>query len=331
VKGAYYYSKYKAPLFDQPWINSPKSSINDNAFKLDVSLSSLLPGLALNYQYFDIGAGYYSNTAARRESDVLLTEGSESAWYGYAKSSIWLGGTAKDYQQAPSSVNCWGGGSTVCAGDSGAKASANGLVDNAFMDFDEAPNESVQGWKGHTFVAGYEFAKIAFGGEYSRISYNYNWQNYSATGPLSNFFNLNNNRKTDLFVLKAAYVVPVAGGIELTAKYKLVDDTNSGQNNNATDDRDTKDSGYTFSAANQLFGDLFGKVAYGRYTRDITKSGAKIENDKSVISLGFAYNLAGFETGLLAQWINGDGDPGETGTKVDIEQYRMKAFVKAIF
>jgi hypothetical protein len=80
-----------------------------------------------------------------------------------------------------------------------------------------------------------------------------------------------------------------------------------------------------------LFGDLFGKVAYGRYTRDITKSGGKIENDKSIFSLGFAYNLAGFETGLLAQWINGDGDPGETGTKVDIEQYRMKAFVKAIF
>ena len=41
VKGAYYYSKYKAPLFDQPWINSPKSSINDHAFKFDVSLSSL--------------------------------------------------------------------------------------------------------------------------------------------------------------------------------------------------------------------------------------------------------------------------------------------------
>ena len=86
------------------------------------------------------------------------------------------------------------------------------------MDFDEAPSESVQGWKGHTFVAGYEFAKIRFGGEYSRISYNYNWQNYSATGPLSNFFNLNNDRKTDLFVLKAGYVVPVAGGIELGCK-----------------------------------------------------------------------------------------------------------------
>jgi hypothetical protein len=125
--------------------------------------------------------------------------------------------------------------------------------------------------------------------------------------------------------------VPVAGGIELGFKYKLVDDTNSGQSNNATDDRDTKDSGYTLSAGNQLFGDLFGKVAYGRYTRDITKSGSKINNDKSIFSLGFAYNLAGFEAGLLAQWVNGTGDPGETGTQSDINQYRMKTFVKAIF
>jgi hypothetical protein len=330
LKGAYYRSEYKAPLFDQPWINSPKSSVSDHAFKLDLSLSQLAPGLTFNYQYFDIGAGYYSNTAARRETDVLLTEGSESAWYGWGN-SIWLGGAAKDYQQAPSSAKCFSSGGGVCRADSGLQAGANGLVDNAFTDFDEAPSESIQGWKGHTFVASYEVAKIAFGGEYSRIGYNYNWQNYSPTGALSNYFNLNNDRKTDLVVLKVGYVVPVAGGIELNAKYKMVDDSNKGQAANATDDRDTKDSGYTLSAANQLFGDLFGKIAYGRYTRDITKSGAKIENDKNITSLGFAYNLAGLEVGLLSQWIRGNGDPGETGTKVDINQYRMKAFLKAIF
>ena len=330
LKGAYYVSDHSAPLFDQPWINSPKSSVRDHAFKLDLSLSQLLPNLALNYQYFDVGAGYYSNTAARRETDVLLTEGSESAWYGWGQ-SIWLGGAAKDYQQSASSAKCFASGGGVCQADSGLQAGANGLVDNGFMDFDEAPSESVQGWKGHTFVASYEVAKISLAGEYSRIGYNYNWQNYSPTGPLSNYFNLNNDRSTDLFIFRAGYVVPVAGGIELSFKYKKVDDSNKGQAGNATDDRDTKDSGYTLSAGNQLFGDLFGKIAYGRYTRDITKSGAKIENDKSITSLGFAYNLAGFEAGLLAQWIKGDGDPGETGTRSDISQYRMKAFLKAIF
>jgi len=330
VKGAFYRSTYEAPLFDQPWINGPKSDIDDNAFKIDVAFTSLLPGLSLQYQYFNIGEGYFSNTAARRETDVLLTEGSESSWFKWGN-GLWLGGSYKDYQQAPSSAKCFSGGGGVCRSDSGLKEGANGLVDNDYIDFDEAPNESVQGWKGHTIVASYEIAGIGLAGEYSDIDYNYNWQNYSPTGPVSNFFNLNNDRKTKLFVFKAGYVAPVMGGIELGYKYKMVDDSNSGQAGNATDDRDTEDTGHTFSAANQLFGDLYGRISYGMYDREITKAGANIKNDKNITSISLAYNLAGFETGILAQWIKGDGDPRETGTLEKIDQYRMKAFVKAIF
>ncbi len=343
VKGAYYRSEYKTQqLFDQPWINSPKSSINDRAIKLDVSLSSLpVPGLSVNYQYFNIGAGYYSNTAARRETDVLLTEGSEAAWYAWGDESgdrrgkesgaIWLGGAARDYTQSPASPRCYSSGGGVCRTSSGLKSSANGLLDNSFIDFDEAPNESVQGWKGHTFLVSYEVAKIPLSVEYTRIGYNYNWQDYSPTGPLSHYFNLNNDRKTNLFVAKASYVLPVAGGVELGFKYKRVDDKNNGQISNAGDDRDTKDSGYTLSAGNQLFGDLYGSLSYGRYSRDITKSGSQINNDKKIGTVRLAYNLAGFETGVLAQWIRGTGDPFETNAQENFKQYRMKAFVKAIF
>jgi hypothetical protein len=109
-------------------------------------------------------------------------------------------------------------------------------------------------------------------------------------------------------------VVPVMGGIELGAKYKLVDDKNKGQQSNATDDRDTKDTGITLSAGNQLFNDLYGSISWGKYKRDITKSGAEINNDKNIWSLRLAYNLAGFETGVLSQWVKGDGDPDEAGT-----------------
>jgi hypothetical protein len=330
IKGAVYRSSYKAPLFDQPWINSPKSDVSGTAWKLDLGFNNLVPNLGLNAQVFNIGAGFYSNTASRRETDVLLTEGSEAAWYGWGQ-SIWLGGAAKDYQQAPSSAKCAVSGGGVCRSDSGLAAGANGLVDNAFVDFDEAPAESVQGWKGLTVQASYEIAKVSLGAEFTRLNYNYNWQGYSATGPLSNYFALNNDRKTNIAVFKAGYVVPVMGGIELGAKYKLVDDKNAGDVGNATDDRDTKDSGLTLSAGNQLFGDLYGAVSYGSYKRDITKAGAEIANKKNIWSLRLSYNLAGFETGLLSQWVKGDGDPEETGTPIDIRQYRMKAFVKAIF
>lgn len=330
LKGAVYRSTYKAPLFDQPWINSPKSDVNGTAWKFDVGLNSLVPNLGLNLQAFSVGAGYYSNTAARFESDVLLTEGSEAAWYRWGD-PVWSGGAARDFNQGPTSPLCQISGGGVCRSDSGLAAGANGLTNNENMDFDEAPSESVQGWKGLTAQVSYEVAKVALAGEFTRINYHYNWQGYSATGPLSNYYALNNDRKTNIAVFKVGYVVPVLGGIELGAKYKLVDDKNAGQATNATDDRDTKDSGLTLSAGNQLFGDLYGSVSFGQYKRDITKAGAEINNKKNIWSLRLAYNLAGFETGLLSQWVKGDGDPEETGTPIDIRQYRMKAFVKAIF
>ena len=67
LRASFYRSEFTGPLFDQPWINSPKSSISDNAYKLDVDFSALpVAGLTVNAQYFNIGAGYYSNAAARR-------------------------------------------------------------------------------------------------------------------------------------------------------------------------------------------------------------------------------------------------------------------------
>jgi len=331
LKGALYGSTYKAPLFDQPWINSPKSDVRGRAVKLDAAFASLpVSGLSVNYQYFDIGAGFYSNTASRREVDVLLTEGSEAAWHRWGQ-SLWLGGAAKDYQQAPSSAKCFVSGGGVCRSDSGLAPGANGLVDNDFMDFDEAPAESVQGWKGHTVLVNYEVAKIPMSLELTRVGYNYNWQGLSPTGALSNYFAASNDRRTDIGVFKIGYVVPVMGGIELGAKLKRVQDKNKFVLASAADDRETRDSGYTLTAGNQLFGDLYGAVSYGRYTRDIRTPGLNVDNEKSITGIRLAYNLAGFETGLLSQWVSGDGDPGETGTRSSIKQYRMKAFVKAIF
>lgn len=331
LKGALYGSTYKAPLFDQPWINSPKSDVRGKAIKLDAAFASLpVAGLSVNYQYFNIGAGFYSNTASRREADVLLTEGSEAAWHRWGQ-SIWHGGAAKDYQQAPSSAKCFVSGGGVCRSDSGLAPGANGLVDNAYMDFDEAPAESVQGWKGHTVLVNYEVAKIPMSLELTRIGYGYNRQNVLSTDALANFFAPNNDRRTSIGVFKIGYVVPVMGGIELGGKFKRVLDKNKFLISSAADDRETRDNGYTLTAGNQLFGDLYGALSYGRYTRDIRTPALNIDNEKSITGIRLSYNLAGFQTGLLSQWVSGDGDPGETGTRANIKQYRMKAFVQAIF
>ena len=66
-------------------------------------------------------------------------------------------------------------------------------------------------------------------------------------------------------------------------------------------------------------------------TGAISQPGYKFDNHKSIWSLKFNYSLAGFEAGLLAQWITGRGDPTRSGTQVDIDQYRLKATVQAVF
>ena len=324
MKGAYYRSSYiTTGVFDQPWINSPKSSIGDRAYKLDVDFSNLpVPGLSLNAQYFNIGAGYYSNAAARRESDVLLTEGSESAWYNYGQ-NIWLGGAAKDFQQSASTPK---GGVN--------KPSANGLTDNDFIDFDEAPAESVLGWKGFTLLANYEVFKTPMSLEFTTIGYNNNWQGYSPTGPLSNFYALNSDRKTNIIAFKASHVFPVLGGLETSVKVKRVIDKDKGDQSTlvaSSDDRETKDTGYTLAVGNQVFGDLYASLSYGKYKRDVKVGAVNFDNNKDIWSLRTSYNLSGLEIGALAQWIKGSGDPTQAGTEIDFKQYRLKAFVKAIF
>lgn len=328
VRGAFYRSSYKANLFDQPWIGNPKSSISDNAFLLGADIGALpVPGLSFNLQYFNIGEGYFSNTAARRESDVLITEGSEAAWYNWGQ-ALWLGGAAKDFQQVPTTPKNVPG-----------QPGANGLVDNDFIDFDEAPAESVVGWKGFTILTNYEIAPInvPLSFEYTKIDYDYNRSNYSPTGPTSNFFPLDADRATDIFVFRASKIWPVLGGLETGFKWKRVADEDDRTAVATTPAlvlgrRETTDNGYSFTVGNQLFSHLYGSVSWGTYKRDVQLGAATFDNKKDIISLRFLYNLAGFELGMLAQWIDGRGNPTQTPTgTVDIEQYRMKAFAKVIF
>jgi hypothetical protein len=76
LKAALYRSAYKAPLFDQRLDQQPEVRVNGTAYKIDVGLNNLLPGLGLNFQLFNIGAGYYSNTGGalreRRAADRRL-------------------------------------------------------------------------------------------------------------------------------------------------------------------------------------------------------------------------------------------------------------------
>jgi hypothetical protein len=311
LRGALYRSTFNlnSATAGASWGNTPMSSVSDKAIKLDLDWMTPLSGLSLNYQYFNIGAGYYSATAARRESDVLLTEGSEAAWYGWG-SAIWSGGATADYTQSASSRN---------------------VTDNGFIDFNESPAESAVGWKGHTFVGKFEAANTPMSLELTRIGYNNNWQSYPAAGPLA-MYAANQDRSTNVMAFKLNHNFNVLGGLDANFKLKKVDDRDRASKIISTDDRAVHDTGATASVGKQLSNDLYGTVSYGRYLRDITSGPNVFNNSKSIYSLKFAYNLPGYELGLLTQWIHGAGNPTETlGAGAKIQQYRLKAYSQVNF
>lgn len=311
LRGAYYRSTFDLTpaVFGPNWGNTPAASIDDKSIKLDLDWATPVDGLNLSYQYFNIGAGYYSATAARRESDVLLTEGSEAAWYSWGNAT-WSGGTTADYTQAATNRN---------------------VTDNGFMDFNESPAESAVGWKGHTFVGKFEAANTPMSLELTKIGYNNNWQNYSATGPLIMYAS-NQDRSTNIVAFKLNHNFDVMGGLDANFKLKRVADRDYVSTAIETDDRSVLDNGLTASLGNQLFGDLYGTLSYGRYIRDIKVGANSFNNSKSIYGVKFAYNLPGFELGMLTQWIRGNGNPNEAvGASVKIQQYRMKAYAQVNF
>lgn len=325
LRGAYYrsLSDPSAGSIGENWGNTPTGSISDKAIKLDADLTQTpVSGLSFNFQYFNIGAGYFSTAAARRESDVLLTEGSESAWYNWGN-ALWSGGATSDYTQGAASPK---GRPGVPNG------TQNGLTDNDYMDFNESPAESVVGWKGLTMVTKYDVANTPMSLEGSRIGYNNNWNGYSASGPLANVFTANHDRQTGIISFKLNHNFAVMGGVDTNFKYKRVADNDKVVTANSGDDREILDNSVSVSASNQLSSQLNATISAGRYIRDIKSSGNAYNNSKSIYGLKLAYNLPGFEVGMLTQFIQGNGNPTETAAgNVGIKQMRMKTYAQVNF
>jgi hypothetical protein len=318
LRGAAYYSDYYVNDTVATFSNLLGDDYNDTAYLVTADWSQTpLPGFGVMLQYFNIGAGYVTAMGARRESDVLLTEGSEAAWFGWGDSK-YIGGLANEMQQVPVTIR-----------------------DNDFADFDEPGAESAIGWKGYTALVKYEIVNTPMSFEATWIDYNQNWQDWGGKqvvfdvinfgGPTGPGFKEDTDRTTDIFAFKVSHVFPILGGVDTGLKWKRVADEDTADATTTADDRETLDNGYTVSVGNQLFGDLYGSLSYGRYARDITVGPGTFDANKDIFSVRLAYNLTGFEFGTLAQWIDGRGDPLLSGTGIGVEQYRLKAFAKVIF
>ncbi len=211
----------------------------DYSAKVNVDLNDPFGnGLSLFIEGFDIGSRYASMMAARRESDVLLTEGHDSAWAFPGPSNA--------------SYGIWGGNATRIGyggWDGNAQQVATINVDNEFTDFDEPMAETAIGWKGITIVPTYTSGAFEISGEYSYITYNTNWQAWGNwdrsitdtpypaaeldTGVGHNWRSAYapfQDKTTNIALLKGKYVFDVGKGIDLFWKVKWIGETDKRMN-----------------------------------------------------------------------------------------------------
>jgi hypothetical protein len=209
----------------------PAGKLEDNTWRVDLTLNDPLEmGLSLNAQVFSIGANYVSVMAARRESDVLLTEGHDGVFAFPGPSNAAWG----IYQGNPTRIG-YGG----WTGETQQVATIN--VDNEFTDFDEPYAETAIGWKGATFNPVYSNGALDISGEYSYITYNTNWQAYGdETRPLNktlypgmepdtgvghsfrSAYQPFQDKKTHILAAKARYVLDIGRGVDVFGKVKYI-------------------------------------------------------------------------------------------------------------
>jgi hypothetical protein len=232
VRGAAYRSYSNADKGLRGDYNAvPVGRLEDNTFKLDITLNDPLEnGLSLNVQAFSIGANYVSLMAARRESDVLLTEGHDGS-FGFPGPSNAAFGV---FRGNPTRIG-YGG----WTGETQQVATVN--VDNDFTDFNEPWAQSVIGWQGLTFNPVYSSGSLDLAGEYSYITYDTNWQAFDDdstplgqsiyplmerdTGVGHNFrtaYAPFQDKFTHLGVVKGRYVLDIGNGVDVFGKVKFI-------------------------------------------------------------------------------------------------------------
>ncbi len=211
----------------------PAGELDDEAYKANVDINDPFGiGLSFNVEYFNLGAQYVSMLAARREVDVLLTEGNDGsfAFPGPDNSAFGV------FSGNPTRIG-YGG----WQGPAQQVATIN--VDNEFTDFDEPMAESVIGWKGFTVAPVWTLGNLDLSAEFTKVDYNTNWQAWGdASKAIGDSIYPNNEsdaginsyrnayapfqeKETDIIVLNAKYLLDVGKGVDVFGKVKWIDET----------------------------------------------------------------------------------------------------------
>ncbi|HEX7180560.1 MAG TPA: hypothetical protein VF756_01865 [Thermoanaerobaculia bacterium] len=242
IRAAAYFSEAKSePIAGAPanffalsgFSPVPAGELDDEAYKANVDINDPFGiGLSFNVEYFNLGAQYVSMLAARREVDVLLTEGNDGAFAFPGPDNSAFG----VFTGNPTRIG-YGG----WQGPAQQVATIN--VDNEFTDFEEPMAETVIGWKGITIAPVWTIGDLDLSAEYTLVDYNTNWQawgdpsqpiqttiypNHESDAGINSYRNAYapfQERETDIIVLRAKYLLDVAKGVDVFGKVKFIDET----------------------------------------------------------------------------------------------------------
>jgi hypothetical protein len=291
-------------------------------------------GLSAKFQYFNIGAEYNAIMGARREADVLLTDG------------IIAGGFIRGGQLPTLNIA------------------------NEFIDFDEPWYESAIGWHGGTGVLELVKGGLKLNLEGTYLTYNTNMQNRdvrtqypdflythgftdaAAYTSDSDYANVNDrgkdprsvyaefqDRRTVITMLEAQYLVPKLKGVVINAKGKFVYDTDQRNIDNPDDDyRGIMIMGFVnvgWQATNEL--KLWAGYEYQRWLewRRTGSQQAGFYNDftlKNTARVGLSYAFGGVIVGYMLEYFHKDlvrGRPGSFDMMWNV--WRSKGTVEVAF
>ena len=267
-------------------------------------------GLTGKFEYFNIGSEYNAIMGARREADVLLTE-------GIITSGFTRGG------QLPT-LN----------------------IANEFIDWDEPWYESCIGWNGGTGVLEWAKGPLRLSGEYTYIGYNTNMQNRDTAKQYPDFLYTNGftdtvaftadhdyanvydrgkdprsvyaqfqDRATNIAVLNGQVLVPgswpVPRGTVVNAKFKYIDDRDKRMLSNPNDDYHGRAWLWFASVTFQVTNELRTLLGY-EYTewKELNRTGSEAAGFSSgnmyrhVARTGLNYAFGGVLLSYTLEWFH---------------------------
>jgi hypothetical protein len=265
-------------------------------------------GLSFKGEYFNIGEHYNANFGARREADVLLTDGI-------------IGGGFITGGQLPT-LN----------------------IANEFVDFDEPWYESIIGWHGATGLVEYVKGRTRLSAEYTRITYNTNAQGrnvdteypdflytdgftdplaYTADGDYSNVHDRGRdprsvykefqNRNTQIAAVGADVLVPGIQNLTLRAKLKFVHDVDTRKDDNPNDTYVGRNILAFTQLGYQFTNELRGTLGYEfSHWNEFNRGGSQEQGfynyltRRHITRAGLSYNFGGANFGYILEYFHKD-------------------------